>query len=254
MAGENLLELRDIAGGYGATKVLFGVDLEVPRGGVVALVGANGAGKTTLLRIASGLLRPASGTVRLAGQDVTRKPPHERAKLGLCHVTEGRSIFRALTVRDNLELQVPPWVKDTSLDRAIEMFPVLGDRLNQTAGSMSGGEQQMLALARAWVAEPSLVLVDEASMGLAPRIVQEIFEVLRRLAEAGVALLLVEQYVARALELADHVYLLKQGTITYSGSPSGLADDALLSAYLGGDEPPANGTAHSLLASPEGPS
>ncbi|MGW6522878.1 ABC transporter ATP-binding protein [Streptomyces sp. NPDC054962] len=229
-----VLELDRITAGYHRATVLRDVSVAVPRGKVVALLGPNGAGKTTLLRTAAGTLRPQSGTVVVDGADMTRTAPHRRNRRGLCLVPEGRGIFPALTVRDNLRMFVPPWSADGSaLERAISAFPDLGRRLGQIAGSMSGGQQQMLALSRAWLAQPRVVLLDEVSMGLAPRIVDEIFMSLRRLAAEGTALLIVEQYVNRALEIADHVCLLEKGKITFSGPPSALQQDALLSGYLG---------------------
>jgi branched-chain amino acid transport system ATP-binding protein len=229
------LALTGVTAGYGRTVVLRDIDLTVAVGSVAALVGPNGAGKTTLLRAASGLLRATSGAVSVSGDDVTPRRPHERARAGLCLVPEGRGIFPNLTVRENLLLQVPPWAKDRSLDSALEAFPILRERLGQRAGMMSGGQQQMLALSRCFLARPALVLLDEVSMGLAPRIVDEIFAALRRLAADGVALLLVEQYVTRALEMADHVYLLNRGRIAYSGPPQDLDEDELMRRYIGAD-------------------
>jgi branched-chain amino acid transport system ATP-binding protein len=199
------------------------------------LLGPNGAGKTTLLRTASGLLKPRSGRVLISGEDVTSQPPNRRAKSGLCLIPEGRGIFRSLTVRENLRMQVPTWSKDSSVDQAIEAFPVLGQRLGQLAGSMSGGQQQMLALARSYLSNPSVVLLDEVSMGLAPKVVDEIFESLRQLAATGVSMLLVEQYINRALEMADVVVLLDRGQVAYDGQPSNLEQDAVLRSYLGLD-------------------
>lgn len=226
------LVLADVYAGYGRTEVLRGITVEVPRGAIVALLGPNGAGKTTLLRVASGLLKASSGTVNINGADMTWTSPTERAEAGLCLIPEGRGVFRALTVRENLRLQVPPWAKDKQVERTLEMFPVLRKRLNQTAGTMSGGEQQMLALARAYLANPDVVLLDEVSMGLAPKIVDVIFDALRRLADSGVSMLLVEQYVARALEMADRVVLLNKGRVAFSGAPSALEEDEVLGGYL----------------------
>ena len=228
-----MLELRGISAGYGDTLVLRGVDLVVPPGVVVALLGPNGAGKTTLLRVASGLLRARSGTLVLDDDDVTRAHSDELARRGLCHVPEGRGIFRSLTVKQNVLLQARPGTENEAVDRAVDAFPVLGRRLGQRAGTMSGGEQQMLALARAYVSEPRIVLLDEVSMGLAPKLVDEVFEFLGRLAAAGTALLLVEQYVTRALALADHVYLLNRGQVAFAGEPREVAGDDLLAHYMG---------------------
>jgi branched-chain amino acid transport system ATP-binding protein len=225
--------LTGVEAGYGGTVVLRDVDLTVPRGQIVALLGPNGAGKTTLLRTASGLLKPSRGTVRIAGNDVTGAAPYRRARAGLCLIPEGRGIWRNLTVRENLRLQAPPGSGDGSFDAAIDMFPILGQRLRQKAGTLSGGQQQMLALARAYLSGPSVVLLDEVSMGLAPKIVDEIFQALGRLSDAGVALLLVEQYVNRALEMADQVVLLDRGSVTFAGPPSALDENAVLRGYLG---------------------
>jgi branched-chain amino acid transport system ATP-binding protein len=229
------LELRGVTAGYGRTTVLRDVDVAVPAGSIVALLGPNGAGKTTLLRVAAGLLRQTSGSVVVCGEEVTRRHPHARGRAGLCLIPEGRGVFPNLSVRENLLLQVPPWEQDRSVVRALEAFPILRERLGQAAGSLSGGEQQMLALSRCFLAKPTVVLLDEVSMGLAPLIIDQIFEALRRLAGEGVALLLVEQYVDRALEMAEGVYLLNQGSIGFSGSPSELDKDEVMRRYIGAD-------------------
>ncbi|HEY1702798.1 MAG TPA: ABC transporter ATP-binding protein [Trebonia sp.] len=231
---ELTLELRGVDAGYGATPVLRDVRLEVPRSRVVALLGPNGVGKTTTLRVASGLLRPSGGTVAVGGQDATRTSPARRARLGVCLIPEGRGIFRSLTVRENLELLIPPWQKDAKIiDTAVEAFPILGQKMGQTAGSLSGGQQQMLALSRAFVSDPKVVLLDEVSMGLAPVIVDQIFQALRALAATGVSIVLVEQYVSRALEMADTAYLMARGGIAWTGPAADLNTDALAEAYLG---------------------
>ena len=230
-----LLELRGVSAGYHRTTVLREIDLTVSAGSVVALLGPNGAGKTTLLRVASGLLSPARGEVRLLGEDVTRRRAHQRVRGGLCHVPEGRGVFPSLSVRENLTLQIPPWERKAGYDAALEAFPILKDRLSQTAGSLSGGQQQMLALSRCFVSDPKVVLLDEVSMGLAPRIIDEIFEALQRLRQKGIALLLVEQYVTKALHLADHVYVLGRGRVDFSGTPSQLDEADLLRLYIGGE-------------------
>ena len=227
------LELSHINAGYDKVTILRDVDVTVPKGSIVGLLGPNGAGKTTLLRTASGLLRPFTGTVKINGVDLTNAPPNRRAKTGLCLIPEGRGIFRSLTVRDNLRLQVPPWSTDKSVDKAMEVFPILGERFGQLAGTMSGGQQQMLALARAYLSNPSVVLLDEVSMGLAPKMVDAIFETLQHLASTGVALLLVEQYVNRALEMVDTVVLLNKGKIMFTGAPNNLEQDEVLRGYLG---------------------
>jgi branched-chain amino acid transport system ATP-binding protein len=231
--GDAVLTLQGVCAGYGRTIVLRDVDLTVPAGKIVALLGPNGAGKTTLLRAASGLLGISAGQVSLSGNDVTRQSPHRRAISGLCLVPEGRGIFPNLSVRENLLLQVPPTRKDVGYEPALEAFPILSERLTQRAGSLSGGQQQMLALSRCFLCDPSVVLLDEVSMGLAPRIIDEIFDALVKLSHNGVALLLVEQYVNRALGIADHVYLLGRGRITFSGPPSELNEADLIRRYVG---------------------
>jgi branched-chain amino acid transport system ATP-binding protein len=230
-----VLELRGISAAYGRSQALWSVDLAVGRGTISALLGPNGAGKTTLLRVASGLMRPTEGSVHICGEDATRLSPSRRAKLGLCLIPEGRGIFPRLSVRENLTLHTPPWKKAASLDAALDAFPILRDRLGQRAGSMSGGQQQMLALARCYLAQPTVVLLDEVSMGLAPRVVDEIFESLQTLAKSGVTLLIVEQFVNRALAMSDMVHLLNRGRVTYSGPPTDLDEEAVLSGYLGAD-------------------
>jgi branched-chain amino acid transport system ATP-binding protein len=228
-----MFRLDGIVAGYGGTTVLRGVSLTVPDSSVVALLGPNGAGKTTLLRVASGLLRPAGGSMTLDGADVTGDRPHRLAARGVCHVPEGRGVFPSLTVRENLSLAASKG--KAHLDRAVDAFPRLGERLSQTAGTLSGGEQQMLALARAYISDPKVMLLDEVSMGLAPKIVDEIFEFLGRVAQEGASLLVVEQYVTRALALADYVYILNRGQIAYRGEPSELADEDVFARYLGTD-------------------
>ncbi|HEY2832765.1 MAG TPA: ABC transporter ATP-binding protein [Sporichthyaceae bacterium] len=228
-----MFELRGVDAGYGGTQVLRGVDLVVPPRSIVALLGPNGAGKTTLLRAASGLIRPTGGDIRLDGESVLGLPPHDLCARGLCHVPEGRGVFPNLTVRDNLVLQSKPGSEKESIARAVSAFPRLGERLSQVAGTMSGGEQQMLALARTYVQQPRFVLLDEVSMGLAPKIVDEIFEFLERLAAEGSSLLLVEQYVARALQAADYVYLLNRGRISFAGEVSEVDADAIAAEYVG---------------------
>jgi branched-chain amino acid transport system ATP-binding protein len=228
-----MFELRGVDAGYGGTQVLRGVDLVVPARSIVALLGPNGAGKTTLLRAASGLIRPTGGDIRLDGQSVLGLPPHDLCARGLCHVPEGRGVFPNLTVRDNLVLQSKPGNEKESIERAVSAFPRLGERLSQVAGTMSGGEQQMLALARTYVQQPRFVLLDEVSMGLAPKIVDEIFEFLERLAAEGSSLLLVEQYVTRALHAADYVYLLNKGRISFAGEVSEVDADAIAAEYVG---------------------
>jgi branched-chain amino acid transport system ATP-binding protein len=228
-----MFELRNIYAGYDAGNVLSNVSLVVPDNSVVALLGPNGAGKTTLLRVASGLLQPSAGQILVDGKDVTGSKPYQLARMGIVHVPEGRGVFPSLTVTDNLRLQSPAGNQKGSIDTATSVFPRLGERRAQVAGTMSGGEQQMLALAHAYVAEPSVILLDEVSMGLAPRIVDQIFEYLHDLAGKGRSLLLVEQYVSRALALADYVCILNRGEITFVGEPGEISEETVLSSYLG---------------------
>jgi branched-chain amino acid transport system ATP-binding protein len=227
-----MLELRNVTAGYGNHLVIRDVSLVVPDSSVVALLGPNGAGKTTLLRVACGLIRPRSGQVLFNGVDVTDWPPHRRSRAGLGHVPEGRGIFATMTVAENLRMQCRAET-DGQISKAVKAFPRLGERLRQVAGSLSGGEQQMLALSSMYLAEPSLVLLDEVSMGLAPTIVDEIYNHLRAVAQRGTSQLLVEQYVARALDLADYVYILNKGRVEFVGEAHELGDSDVLAAYLG---------------------
>jgi branched-chain amino acid transport system ATP-binding protein len=228
-----MLILEGVSAGYAGVPVLRDVSLVVPSSSVVALLGPNGAGKTTLLRVASGLLRPSSGRVTLDDEDVTGFAPHQLATRGLCHVPEGRGVFGPLSVQDNLVLFSDPGREKEAVERAVEVFPVLGNRLNQAAGTMSGGEQQMLALARAYISGAPVILLDEVSMGLAPVIVDTIFEFLERVAGEGTSLLIVEQYVNKALAIADYAYILGRGRITFAGDSSELVDEDVFHRYLG---------------------
>jgi branched-chain amino acid transport system ATP-binding protein len=228
-----MLRLEGVEAGYGDATVLRDLDLVVPDGSVVSLLGPNGAGKTTLLRAASGLLEPSAGRLVLDGADVTGLPPHELVARGVCHIPEGRGIFRTLTVRENLVSQAPSTPAGEAVDRAVEAFPILGERLSQTAATLSGGQQQMLALARAYVTDARLVLLDEVSMGLAPLVVDEIFAFVERLAAEGRSLLLVEQYVTRALAISDFVYLLNKGRLVFAGEPGELDEQQVFRGYVG---------------------
>jgi branched-chain amino acid transport system ATP-binding protein len=229
------VELDRITAAYGDAVALRDISLTVPAGKAVALLGPNGAGKTTLLSTVSGQLRPVSGRVLFDGVDVTAQSVERRTEQGLCYVTEGRSVFPGMTVRDNLRLFAQAGDEPDGLDRAITAFPKLGKRINQLAGTMSGGEQQMLALARVYARQPAVVLLDEVSMGLAPIIVDEIFESLAQLSAQGMSLLIVEQYVSKALALADYVYLLTRGRIVLVGEPSELEGSDLFTHYLGAE-------------------
>ena len=233
--GAPALEVCGVASGYGSTRVLWDVSLTVPAGSAVALLGPNGAGKTTLLRTVCGFLPCAEGSVRRAGHDVRGQKPHRRFADGLCLVPEGRGVFRGLTVRENLLLQAGRGAEQEAVDRATTAFPILGERLGQLVGTLSGGQQQMLAMAAAHIRRPELVLVDEASLGLAPIVVDEIFAFLRQLVAEGSALLLVDQFVSRALALADTAYVLRRGRIVHSGPADGLAESDVFEHYLGRD-------------------
>jgi branched-chain amino acid transport system ATP-binding protein len=222
------LELRDVRAGYGRIEVLHGIDITVPAGSVVALLGPNGVGKTTTLRAISGTLPVRSGRILLDGRRIENRRPSTIAKRGLVLVPEGRGIFPSLTVLDNLRIAhrgapadaAGPW--DAWFEEIVTIFPRLGERLSQLAGSLSGGEQQMLAVCRALVGHPRVVLFDELSMGLAPLIVAELFERVAALRDAGRTIVLVEQYVTYALELADVCYVLAKGRVAWAGEPSEL--------------------------------
>jgi branched-chain amino acid transport system ATP-binding protein len=230
-----MLELRAIRAGYPGNPVLWDVDLRVPQQSVVVLLGANGVGKTTLLNVVSGLLTPTRGSVWIDGVDVTKHRGHKRAQLGLCHIPEGRGIFPTLTVRDNLKMAPRQGGEPFAdiVDLVAKAFPVLGRRMSQQAGTLSGGEQQMLSLARAYVTRPRYVLIDEVSMGLSPVLVDETFAFLRKLADRGSALLMVEQYAQRALALADFTFVLSKGRVVFAGEASEVDMERLADDYLG---------------------
>jgi branched-chain amino acid transport system ATP-binding protein len=225
------LELVDVTAGYRGSEVLHGVNVRVPVSTVVALVGPNGAGKTTLMRVASGFVKPTRGQVVLGGVDVTGLEAHERVRRGLCDIPEGRGIFPSLTVKENLMLQSGRGREGVSV--AAEVFPALGQRLGQVAGSLSGGEQQMLAVVRAYLTDPHIVLIDEVSLGLAPIVVDRIYEYVATIVERGASVLIVEQYVNRVLEIADEVLLLNRGSVVLAGSAHDLRDVDLFERYLG---------------------
>jgi branched-chain amino acid transport system ATP-binding protein len=229
-----VLRVEGIRAGYGQATVLRDVSIAVPEGAVVALLGPNGAGKTTLLRVASGLLRPTAGRVLLGDEDVTQAPPQRRRRLGLCHIPERGGVFADLSVAENLRLFARPGGEEEAIARAVDAFPALGPRLRQPAGTLSGGEQQMVALSRVHGDESRVVLLDEVSMGLAPKLVDTIFAFLDGLARRGVSLLVVEQYVAKALGIADYVCLLDRGRTAFVGEPAELDSAGLASHYLAG--------------------
>jgi branched-chain amino acid transport system ATP-binding protein len=235
-----VLELRDLVVHYGAIQALRGVSLTVPQGQVVCVIGSNGAGKTTTLRTVSGLLRPTAGTITLDGRPLTGRPAHAIARLGVAHVPEGRHVFPDQSVEDNLHLGAFTRRSEgraaiaRSVQEVYELFPRLAERRTQLAGTMSGGEQQMLAIGRALMLEPKLVLLDEPSMGLAPIVIDEVFRRLLDLKRRGLTMLLVEQLAYRALDLADYAYVIEHGKIELEGPAKALRDDPRVrEAYLG---------------------
>lgn len=236
-----LLEVRDLRVAYGNIEAVRGLNFTVDEGQVVTLIGTNGAGKTTTLRTLSGLLRPVSGSVAFAGQRLDGQPAHRIVQLGLAHSPEGRHIFPHMTIEENLELGAFPrrdGVKaiTSDMDAAYELFPVLGERRRQAAGTLSGGEQQMLAMGRAMMSRPKLLMLDEPSMGLSPIMMQRIFATVAQLRERGTTILLVEQNAQAALSLADRGYVLETGRIVLDGSGRELlADESVRKAYLGED-------------------
>ena len=234
-----LLRVQNLCAGYGQVQVLWSADLTVERGSIVCLVGSNGAGKSTLLRAISGLIKPTRGRVSLGTRDLIGATPDEILLAGIAHVPEGRRLFKGLSVRDNLllgaYLRREPLVDlERDLEKIYAMFPILGDRQRQDATTLSGGEQQMCAIGRGLMARPRLLMIDELSLGLAPRVVERIAEVLRQINRSGLTILLVEQDVLTAFELADHAYVVETGRITVNGATTALADDPRIrQAYLG---------------------
>ena len=234
-----LLEVEGLVARYGRITALEDVSLSVGEGEIVTLIGANGAGKTTTLRTISGLVRPAAGTIRFAGRDITRLAPNEIVRAGIGHSPEGRRIFPRMTVRENLELgaytrRAKPEIA-ADLERVLTIFPRLKERYEQKGGTMSGGEQQMLAIARALMSRPRLLLLDEPSLGLSPKLVQTIFEVIRDISARGTTILLIEQNARQALAVAARGYVLEVGRIAHSGPAAELAaSEAVRAAYLGG--------------------
>jgi len=233
-----LLELTSIAAGYGAFQALFDISLEVRTGEIVTLIGANGAGKTTTLRVVSGAVRATTGTVRFDGQDVTALPAHVMPERGISHVPEGRQLFPFMTVEENLDLgsynrRSRQRAKDT-LPELLEMFPRLKERRRQLAGTLSGGEQQMVAIARGLMAAPRLLLLDEPSLGLAPKVTEEVFARIQDIRKRGVTVLIVEQNVVDALSIADRGYVVENGRVVMQGDARDLLrDEKVRAAYLG---------------------
>ncbi|MXW74642.1 MAG: ABC transporter ATP-binding protein [Acidimicrobiaceae bacterium] len=223
-----LLELRDVWAEYGPFRALFGVSLKIGPGGAVALLGANGAGKTTVARVATGLVQASAGQVLVGGAEMTHSPTYAYARTGIVHAPEGRSIFATFTVEENLNLSFRSFLGKAkvreSLAKAFDLFPRLGERRLQLAGTLSGGEQRMLSLARVLVLEPRLLIADELSLGLAPIVVDEVYTTLEAIRGSGTALLIVEQHIGHALDLCDDVVLLEHGRVAWNGSADNAAD------------------------------
>lgn len=233
-----LLEIKDLQVNYGVINAIKGVSLEVNEGEIIALIGANGAGKTTILHTITGLIQAKSGSIMYDGKDLTKTPAHKIVSMGMAHVPEGRRVFQELSVLENLKLGAYTR-KDKngiaeSLKMVYERFPRLEERKNQVAGTLSGGEQQMLAMGRALMSKPRIILMDEPSMGLSPLLVSEIFDIIKVINEGGTTVLLVEQNAKKALSIADRAYVLETGNITLSGKASDLInDESVKKAYLG---------------------
>ena len=235
---ERLLEVKDLEVYYGMINALKGISFHVDRGEIVSLIGANGAGKTTTLHTITGLLRPRSGSVLYKGEELTHVPAHKIVSMGMVHVPEGRRIFQGLTVQENLMMGAYSQKDKAKIAKNMELvfkqFPRLKERSRQLAGTLSGGEQQMLAMGRALLADPELIVLDEPSMGLSPLLVSEIFEIVKSFREAGKTVLLVEQNAKKAMAISDRVYVLETGSITTSGAAADLInDESIKKAYLG---------------------
>jgi len=233
-----ILEIQEVSSGYGEVQILWGASLELRDGKLTSLVGGNGVGKTTLLRSVMGLVRPWKGNIRFGGQDVSHMPPYSKAEMGLVLVPEGRQLFTDMSVVENLEMGASPKHARPNLNknlaRVFEMFPRLQERKNQKAGTLSGGEQQMLAVGRGIMADPKVLMIDELSLGLAPVLALQLFEVLRELKNLGITLLLVEQNVQMALAVSDYAYVLAQGKVEMEGPSRELAKNPhVRAAYLG---------------------
>jgi branched-chain amino acid transport system ATP-binding protein len=237
-AGGPLLELSNVTAFYRDLQALFGISLTVNAGEIVTLIGANGAGKTTLLRVISGMKRAAAGSVCFAGQDVSRVPAHEMVAHGVSHVPEGRQVFPFMTVKENLSLGAYTPRARANMKRLLEeqlaLFPRLAERMDQLAGTLSGGEQQMVAIARGLMAQPKLLLLDEPSLGLAPKIVEEVFEKIQEVRRSGITMLIVEQNVVSGLSIADRGYVIQNGTVLLKGTAKDLlSNESVRAAYLG---------------------
>ncbi len=233
-----MLEVKDLQVYYGMIQAIKGISFEVNQGEVIALIGANGAGKTTILHTISGLLTPKAGSVTFQGKDITKVPAHKIVTMGMAHVPEGRRVFAQLSVFENLKLGAYTRKDKAEIEESLEMvfkrFPRLEERRNQMAGTLSGGEQQMLAMGRALMSKPSIILMDEPSMGLSPIFVNEIFDIIQEVSAGGTTVLLVEQNAKKALSIADRAYVLETGTIALEGDAKVLMnDDSIKKAYLG---------------------
>ena len=228
-----MLELHSVTAGYSGLTVLRNVDFKVGDREVVALLGPNGAGKSTLLRTATGFVKPTAGRVVFNGREVTKDPPHQYSRNGVCLLPEGRGIFPSLTVMENLRIMAGSGPIGEAIGETTSLFPALSNRLKQTAGSLSGGEQQMLALSRAFITQPKVVLVDEASLGLAPLVVDKIFDTLALLPGRGVSVVVVEQYVQRVIQLAKTVYVLSRGEVVHVGAAREIDPAEIYQKYLG---------------------
>jgi branched-chain amino acid transport system ATP-binding protein len=229
------LVATSLSGGYGRTIVVRDVSLEVPVGSITAVLGANGAGQTTLLKLVSGALSASSGQICVDGIDLSTMSAHRRVRLGMCHIPDRRGVFPTLTVRENLHIQAQSGKEADAVAKACEAFPALAPKLRQRAGTLSGGEQQMLAVSRIYVQQPKVVMIDEMSLGLAPMLVDGIFDFLRQMASHGTAIVLVDQFVSRVLNIADKVYIMSKGEVAYEGRSADLVDDdQIFSTYMGG--------------------
>ena len=233
-----MLEVKDLHVHYGVIEAIKGIDFEVNKGEVIALIGANGAGKTTILHTVSGLITPTKGSISFEGVDITKTPGHKIVSMGMAHVPEGRRVFQQLTVLQNLKMGAFTRKDKKEIDETLEMvykrFPRLAERKNQIAGTLSGGEQQMLAMGRALMSKPSIILMDEPSMGLSPIFVNEIFDIIREVSASGTTVLLVEQNAKKALAIANRAYVLETGNIVLEGDAKELMyNDAIKKAYLG---------------------
>lgn len=233
-----MLEIKDLEVCYGVIRAIKGVSFEVNQGEVIALIGANGAGKTTILHTITGLIPAKSGSILFEGKELTKTPAHKIVSMGMAHVPEGRRVFAQLSVLENLKLGAYTRKDKAEITKSLKMvyerFPRLDERKNQVAGTLSGGEQQMLAMGRALMSNPRIILMDEPSMGLSPLLVSEIFDIIKVISEGGTTVLLVEQNAKKALSIADRAYVLETGNITLSGKASDLIhDDSVKKAYLG---------------------